>query len=224
MIELVVLEELDAAQARHVEQHAAADHAVGHRHHRVRARAVAAHLGRRPPAVHLAAHEHVRERVDVGDAEAVHVGADVVARRFVARECRCCRARRPPPACGGAPGYGFSGDGAVARLRARLIVSPSRTSAAASSAVLGGQVMQRAAFVVVRPTGPSSRARRTAHRDPASRDPPPWGEASPRQPRVCANLGAGEERSHDRANAERPYRRCAAGKGGRRRQQVPPRE
>ena len=84
--DVVDLEELDAPKPWDVEQHAPTDHAVGHRHDRVGLRAVAPHVGRRPAAVHLAPHEHVRQRVDVRDAESVHVGSDVVAGGLVARD------------------------------------------------------------------------------------------------------------------------------------------
>ena len=89
-LELVGADGRVARQVRHpegpgdVEQHAPTDDPVGHGHDRVRGRARgrdglggAAVVGPSPD-------EHVAQRVDVGDPEAVHVGADVVAGRLVA--------------------------------------------------------------------------------------------------------------------------------------------
>ncbi len=101
-----VLEEIRAAQPRNVEEHAPSDHAVGHRHHAVCARPVAANVRRGPAAVHLAPNEHVRERVDMRDGEPVHVESRGSRAPPRSRGCRCCRGRRPPPACDGAPDRG----------------------------------------------------------------------------------------------------------------------
>ncbi len=78
------VEERDVALGGHVEQHASADQAVAHAHHRVGPGAVAAELRRRAAAVHLAPHEHVRQGVDVGEAEPVDLGADEVGAGLVA--------------------------------------------------------------------------------------------------------------------------------------------
>ena len=100
-----------AVRGHHVEQHTTPDDTVGERHDRVAARTVAAHVRRGPPVVHLAAHEHVAQRVDVRDAEPVHLRADVVAARLVARGCPCSHGCRPRRACGAAPGTGTPASG-----------------------------------------------------------------------------------------------------------------
>ena len=72
------------------------------------------HRGR-AAVVHLAAHEHVAQRVDVGDAEAVYLCADVVTARPRSRACRSSRARRPTPTCGDRAGTGVSADGCTGK-------------------------------------------------------------------------------------------------------------
>ena len=81
---LAGVEEVAAEGPGDVEEHAAADHPVGHRQHRVGPGPVAAHLAGRAAAEHLAPHEHVGEGVDVGGEQAVDVEGQVVAGRLVA--------------------------------------------------------------------------------------------------------------------------------------------
>ena len=170
--------------ARHqVEEHPAPDDAVGERHDRVAARAVAAHVGRGPAVVHLAAHEHVAQRVDVRDAEPVHLRADVVAARLVARDAVfvAAVARGEHVVVRGERALGRGVDAEVVRQADRHAVDHERGGA---SAVLGGEVVERAELVVGAPPTPVGdrstrpRARRARPRS-AARTPPACSRPGP---------------------------------------------
>ena len=107
-----------------------------------------------PAVVHLAPHEHVRERVDVGEPEPVHLRADVVAARLVARDARCASRASPDASMWWCAGNGVSADGCSGRSWARLTISPSATSVAARGAVGVGLVVERAGLVVGAPPAP----------------------------------------------------------------------
>ena len=80
----MAVDEVDAAGMGDVEEEAAADDAVGEAENGIASSAVATDLFRGHAVVHLSAHEHMAEGVDVRDAKAMDVGADEVPRGLVA--------------------------------------------------------------------------------------------------------------------------------------------
>src|SRR5262249_59500227 len=78
---LAGLEPVHAAQARHVEQHAAAHDAIGDHHHAAASSASAAHLAHREAVVDPTIHGDVTERVEMRGRHAVEGDADEVHRR-----------------------------------------------------------------------------------------------------------------------------------------------
>ena len=149
--------------ARYVEQHPATDDAVGERHHRVAGGAGARDLLRAAAVVHLAAHEHVAERVQMRRTEAVDVGADEVAgglvardagglQRVTAREHVVLRRERL---------LGVGGEREVVREADRL---PAADRGRGRRPPLGREVGEGAALVVCAPAAPGARPRRRARR------------------------------------------------------------
>ncbi len=112
----------------------------------------------RPPYISTP-HEHVGERIDVGDGEPVDIGADVVARRLVAGDAVAVAGVARPPACGGARETGSPGDGVGRQVAgeadrlARRARAPRRRPDARAADGSAHRARRR------RPTGPSSTVR-----------------------------------------------------------------
>ena len=148
--------------AADVEEHPPAGEAVGGDHHRVGERTGALHVGGGPTVVHLAPHEHVAQRVEVRDPHPVHLGADVVAARLVARDAVRVTgvAARQHVVVRGARGLGRRVTG---KSWARLTVTPVRTSVPAAARRSGVRKLS-APCSSSSPTGPSCAAHRRARR------------------------------------------------------------
>jgi hypothetical protein len=150
---LVGRHEVHAERRRDVEQHAPTQQAVGHGHDGVAQRAVALDLGRGNGVVHLAPHEHVAERIDVRQAQAVDLGADEIAARLVADHTARVAgiARRQHVVLGGERSLG--------RRRRREIMGQAERASLAhqrggGDPVFGGLVVERAALIVGAPPAP----------------------------------------------------------------------
>ena len=98
--------------------------------------------------------EHVAQGVDVGDAEAVDVGADVVPGPPRSRECRCSSRASPEASMWWWAGYGFSGRRLLGQIVGQAHRDAVGDEGGGRPAVAGRQVVEGAALIVVAPPAP----------------------------------------------------------------------